>query len=546
MDANAPAGGHGLSWGDAHQDVQVALLAATAVAPAQVWVARGTYFPDAGTGNRDASFVIPAGVTLLGGFAVGETHESQRDPVANLTVLSGDIGQSGVEADNSRHVVLFPPSADASAVLDGFTIERGNADGLAYPTDSGGGILVDGGSPVMRSCTLVQCTAKFGGGLYSRPGSPVIERTRFLRNVATADGGGMNVNGSAVLRECTFDANRASFGGGMVACCGFSRIFGSTFTGNIAAAGGGLFSPVGTLWVVGCTFEANTGGNGGAINTSSASSAFNVVSTKFAGNSATQGGAMYATNAPVVFNCVFTKNTSMQRGAGLYLQGNAKITNCTVYSNWSLTQGGGIYASLGVPMLANSILWANADTQASVQAGQLSSASGLWTINYCNVQGWTGAIPGVGNTGLGPSFSDPPGYDQRLGTGDDAFRLLAGSRAIDAGDVLLVPIDVWDLDGDGNTSERASVDIAGVVRPVDDPASADYGPGLAPHVDMGAYERQAACGADFDGSGFVDFEDYSAFVVMFDLGDLAADFDDSGFVDIEDFDAFVRAFESGC
>ncbi len=54
------------------------------------------------------------------------------------------------------------------------------------------------------------------------------------------------------------------------------------------------------------------------------------------------------------------------------------------------------------------------------------------------------------------------------------------------------------------------------------------------------------CPADFDESGFVDIEDYDAFVQAFEAGTENADFDGSGFVDIEDFDAFVQAFESGC
>ncbi len=54
------------------------------------------------------------------------------------------------------------------------------------------------------------------------------------------------------------------------------------------------------------------------------------------------------------------------------------------------------------------------------------------------------------------------------------------------------------------------------------------------------------CPADFDRSGFVDFEDYNAFVFAFQEGTDNADFDGSGFVDIEDFNAFVGAFEIGC
>lgn len=52
--------------------------------------------------------------------------------------------------------------------------------------------------------------------------------------------------------------------------------------------------------------------------------------------------------------------------------------------------------------------------------------------------------------------------------------------------------------------------------------------------------------ADFDNSGFVDVEDYAAFVAAFEAGDESADFDGSTFVDIEDFSAFVTAFEAGC
>ncbi len=54
------------------------------------------------------------------------------------------------------------------------------------------------------------------------------------------------------------------------------------------------------------------------------------------------------------------------------------------------------------------------------------------------------------------------------------------------------------------------------------------------------------CPADFDGTGFVDTEDFDAFVHAFELGGDDADFDHSGFVDTEDYDAFVHSFEAGC
>jgi WD40 repeat protein len=54
------------------------------------------------------------------------------------------------------------------------------------------------------------------------------------------------------------------------------------------------------------------------------------------------------------------------------------------------------------------------------------------------------------------------------------------------------------------------------------------------------------CLADFDSTGFVDTDDFDAFVIAFEQGLESADADGTGFVDTDDFDAFVRAFEAGC
>ncbi len=546
VDSAALPGGDGLTWGTAISDLSAALALAAGSPPCQVWVAQGTYRPDGGSGNRELSFTVAAGVGVYGGFSGVETDISQRDPATHITLLSGDIGQPNIPDDNSRHVVVVPASGNPATVIDGVVIAGGNANGASFPQDSGGGILIDGGSPTVRDCVVRTCAGKYGGGIFTRGGSPAILDCTLAQNVASADGGGMNANGSIVLSGCWFDANRAGFGGGMVICCGNSRVTDCRFTGNFAGTGGGLFSPVGTLAVVRCAFEANSAGSGGGINSSSASSTMSILASSFTGNAATQGGGLYLTNAPLLFDCIVSKNTGMQRGAGLYLQGGAKVINCTLFSNWSLTQGGGIYAASGIPTLANSILWSNADTQASAQASQLSSASGQWNVNYCCVQGWTGSIPGIGNTASPPLFAAPAGADQRLGTADDSFLLLPGSSCIDAGDALLVPLDQWDLDGDGDLSERSPLDYAGATRMIDDPEAPNVGPGAPPHVDIGAYERQAFCRADFDGSGWVDVDDYSAFVQAFEAGLDSADYDHSGFVDVEDFNTFVQNFEGGC
>lgn len=59
-------------------------------------------------------------------------------------------------------------------------------------------------------------------------------------------------------------------------------------------------------------------------------------------------------------------------------------------------------------------------------------------------------------------------------------------------------------------------------------------------------ESVVCCPIDFDGSGFSDTDDFTAFYTAFEAGQARADFDRSGFVDVDDFTAFMRAFADGC
>jgi len=54
------------------------------------------------------------------------------------------------------------------------------------------------------------------------------------------------------------------------------------------------------------------------------------------------------------------------------------------------------------------------------------------------------------------------------------------------------------------------------------------------------------CFSDFDLNGFVNGDDFDAFVAAFDVGDCTADLDNNGFVNGDDFDAYTDAFAAGC
>ena len=200
------AAGNGCaSWADACPDLQTAL--GQAVDGDEIWVAGGTYWPTT-SGDRAVTFQLKSGVALYGGFTGTETLRSERDWLTHVTTLSGDIGTSGAVADNSYHVVTGS-GTDATAVLDGFTITGGNADGSA-PHNAGGGMYNSGGSPTVAHVSFNGNSANFGGGMCNESSSPTLTNVTFNGNSADFGGGMQNgVNSSPTLTDVTFSGNSA-------------------------------------------------------------------------------------------------------------------------------------------------------------------------------------------------------------------------------------------------------------------------------------------------------------------------------------------------
>jgi predicted outer membrane repeat protein len=223
VDRDASGAATGLTWTDAFTDLQAALDAAALVAAVdvdtQVWVAEGVYRPSSRTTPSDprtATFMLLDFVRIYGGFSGGEARFVDRDVRNNPTILSGDLNADdgpnfAGNAENAYHVVTGSQRTP-SAVLDGFTIAGGNANG---GTDFdwrlvGGGVLAFDGHPTLVNCTLVANRALDGAAAYLSWANALVVNCTFAGNRAGRSGGAIAMSESdARLINCVFTGNTA-------------------------------------------------------------------------------------------------------------------------------------------------------------------------------------------------------------------------------------------------------------------------------------------------------------------------------------------------
>jgi predicted outer membrane repeat protein len=451
VDADAPGPAHdGLTWTTAYTTVQNALDLANANdgTDYEIWVAEGTYYPDAGGAHVDnevgESFRLNYNnVQLYGGFAATETLRTQRDWTAHPTILSGDIDQDDTLANNAWHVLYLDgwsnEAITTATVIDGFTVTGGNAAEVESLDGYGGGLYCDGSdggecSPTLTNLIFSRNLARQdGGGMYNDgsydgDSSPTLTNVLFRDNAVQSAGGGMANDGSEdgdsspTLTDVVFQGNLADVGGGM-ANNGYEgesspTLTNVTFRGNLAVTGGGMFN------------EGVYGGSSPAL-----------INVLFHGNMADAGGGMANIGAegessPALINVTFSGNTAVEYGGGIYSTAATGVSNST---------------------LENCVLWGNT---ATISGTQLYNEDGaIATIRYSTVQG---GYAGAGNLDADPRFVAPITASSAPTTTGD-YRLQAGSPAIDAGNTLSVTV---------------ATDLDGKPRIVDG------------EVDMGAYEKQ--------------------------------------------------------
>ncbi len=557
VSASAPPGGSGTSWSSPYNDLQLALAVATN--GDEIRISQGTYKPALPGGPRTATFSIPIGVTLRGGFAgPASPTPDDRNTSLYVTTLSGDLnGNDGANfsnmAENSFHIVTIT-AGSASTGLDGLTIRSGFTGGVGNST-GGAGLRATNCSPTIIDCTFTANDGQTGGGggafLSNFFGD--ITRCTFRANRTQSQGGGLHISGSGPhVTDCLIESNIGGSGAGVFSTNGsdgtFTRCIFKTNVGQIgSSSGAGFYENVATSWLKSCTFIRNTTGGGGGALFCSGAPLTQVQNCTFIANQGTAdgGGAIYTTGSlchTVFTNCFFTGNRSdLASGTTLFAGPSATvdITSCTIVNSGAGMGFGTIRGANSTIRIYNSVMAGNTNQLGSGQGAQFSSTLPT-VIDHCLIQGWTGSFGGIGNSGTLPTFTDLDGPDNIPGNEDDNAHFLPGSPGIDAA------ANNW-LTGSITT------DIDGNPRRHDDPGTPDTGSGTAPIADIGCYEFQGTtCYANCDLSQsppLLTANDFQCFLNKFSIGSSYANCDGSAAsptLTANDFQCFLNLFAQGC
>jgi hypothetical protein len=445
--------------------------------------------------------------------------------------------------ENSWNIVTGTSDINNTAILDGFTIKGGYANGTSpwTPWNKGGG-MHNLGSPTIRSCCFEYNWAyDEGGAMYNLEGSPTLTDCEFKDNFTRQEGAGIcNIGGSPTLICCTFTRNSGGGGGGMNnegwwEYPRYSRVtlVKCTFTDNnsVHGAGGAMNNVFIDLLLCDCNFVSNEADYGGGAMSNSECHGMRLFQCRFSANKVDgDGGAMYneGDDDMQLTNCAFLDNKAANGwGGGMcnYECLDSNLINCTFRRNRA-DEGGAIYNGWGLsyyfngPLtISNSILWG--DT--APYGPEISLEECELYINYSILQGGEPNIFVWGNVSI---------HEDNLLVTDPCFvdaegRLRFDSPAIDAGNNDAVPpCATTDLDGRPRIMDGDNDDI--------------------PIVDMGAYEFIDPY-LDVDGDGFVNLRDFAAFAAHWQAtgcsnqnnwGD-GADLDTSGTVDTLDLCMFL-------
>ena len=252
--------------------------------------------------------------------------------------------------------------------------------------------------------------------------------------------------------------------------------------------------PTSTVVLEDCFIQGSPGGSNQLIELSHTT--LTATRCEFDGFGAANAGIFAVQNSPItLIDCLVTGIS----GTAAIQTGNptaVTLIGCTVAGNTT----GAILGSNQAMTVTNTIIWGN-----TVSTQSVSLAS---NFSYSCIEG--------GFPGMDFSISTDPMLNA-------AFRLLPGSPCIDLGN---------------NAGGNSDFDLGGAPRFLDDPDTPDCPQpgancGLAPVVDMGAYEFRLCAASDFDDDGLVGINDFLFLLAAWGTPD--ADGTGDGDTGIDDF-----------
>ena len=253
--ANGNGKKDGSSWANAFPgtSLQNAINTLSDAGGGQVWVAAGTYYPTQDTlknsnptDERAKTFALRNKVAVYGGFAGTESSINARSKsdknadnkisaweFTNETVLSGNINQDADSSNNVYHVVFQKRKNVEGILLDGCTVQDGDAVVLYWDsshsyqtgnetleTNIGGGLFVS--NTTVRNCIIKKNTAlAHGAGIFLARGcvdSCYIANNSFISlsgNLGTGYGAGIAINEIGTLSNSVIEKNKGIHGAGI-------------------------------------------------------------------------------------------------------------------------------------------------------------------------------------------------------------------------------------------------------------------------------------------------------------------------------------------
>jgi hypothetical protein len=376
------------------------------------------------------------------------------------------------------------------------------APGLPATDANGGdrkvGAAVDIGATEFQFRVTTAADEAFGGGSLA---------------AETADGGGLSLREALGLANANADADRIGFAaslagqtlvltGGQLSINNDVAIDGDTngddkaditISGNSASRIFNIVTATTDVDLLSLTLTNGRGGDGGAVRANGISSLDIVDTTIMNSVSTNRGGGLFANYATLTMtNSLVAGNTAAIFGGGSYLRvTTATLTNSTIHGNAAADSGGGISTNYSTLNLNNSTITANradSDGNGSGVGGGIeifgATVNAVNSVVGDNLVG-TGAVEGdvsgtlalATNSVFGTATTITTNNGSQTGVADLGLGALLDNggtvltRSALDGSVLIgfgssggLPLDVSDIDNDGDTAEPLPQDGRGGLR----------------------------------------------------------------------------------